>query len=215
MQRLNIMPISLWRLCHVSGNKNPTVKGTTGISIDPSDPTGGPMNTIRRLGFGALAFLNPVPAGSGVCGAKIQTEHLVVDDVQQQFSASELEKFSTDAEKAFIRDVNFWPVPETRGKIILELYKEHRDQAFSVFQMESTKDGKRSVVRVYGVKNPQEMVHKLTHALFSTKDKLIRNMMGIPTELRFGNPRSFPMCGYEPGRLDQGDPEHRILHPAR
>ena len=42
------------------------------------------------------------------------------------------------------------------------------------------------------------MVHKLTHALFPTEDKLIRNMMGIPTELRFGNPCSFPMCGYDP-----------------
>jgi hypothetical protein len=67
-----------------------------------------------------------------------------------------------------------------------------------VFQLESTKEGKRGVVRVYGVKSPQEMVHKLTHALFPSEDKLIRNMMGVPTELRFGNPFSFPMCGYDP-----------------
>ncbi len=156
------------------------------------------MNTIRRLGFGALAFLILFLLEAGLCGAKIQTEHLVVDDVQQQFSASELERFATAAEKAFVRAVDFWSIPEMRGKIILELYKEHRDQAFSMFQMESTKDGKRSVVRVYGEKNPQEMVHKLTHALFPTEDKLIRNMMGIPTELRFGNPLSFLMCGYDP-----------------
>ncbi len=121
-----------------------------------------------------------------------------MDDVQQQLSASELEQFVVDAEKAFVRAVGFWSVPEVRGKIILELYKERRDHAFSVFQMESKKEGKRSVVRVYGVKNPQEMVHKLTHGLFPTEDKLIRNMMGIPTELRFGNLRSFPMCGYDP-----------------
>jgi hypothetical protein len=156
------------------------------------------MNKTYRLCVGTFAFLLPFLPEAGLCGAKIQTEHLVVDDVQQQLSASELERFAADAEKAFVRAVGFWSVSEVRGKIILELHKEHKDHAFSVFQMESTKEGKRSVVRVYGVKNPQEMVHKLTHALFPTEDKLIRNMMGIPTEIRFGNPRSFPMCGYDP-----------------
>ena len=156
------------------------------------------MNKTYRLYVGILAFLPLYLPGAGLCGVKIQTEHLVVDDVQQQLSASELERFAADAEKAFTRAADFWSVPEKRGRIILELHKEHKDHAFSVFQMESSKEGKRRFVRVYGVKNPQEMVHKLTHALFPTEDKLIRNMMGIPTELRFGNPRSFPMCGYDP-----------------
>jgi hypothetical protein len=156
------------------------------------------MNKTYRVFVGTITFLTLYLPGAGLCGAKIQTEHLVVDDVQQQLSASELEQFAAVAEKAFVQAVDFWSVPVKGGRIILELQKEYKDHAFSVFQMESTKEGKRSLVRVYGVKNPQEMVHKLTHALFPTEDKLIRNMMGIPTELRFGNPRSFPMCGYSP-----------------
>ena len=40
------------------------------------------------------------------------------------------------------------------------------------------------------------MAHKLTSAVFPQKDKLIRNLMGILTEARIGNPLTFPMCGF-------------------
>jgi len=150
-----------------------------------------------RIGFVVL-LLEFLSAGGGLCGARVETPHLIVDDVQKQLSAVELEKFAADAETAFTKTAAFWFVPERKdGRIILELHKEHAGRSFAVFQMEKTKEGKRSFVRLYGIRNPQEMVHKLTHALFPTEDKLIRNMIGIPTEARFGNPRSFPMCGYD------------------
>jgi hypothetical protein len=155
------------------------------------------VNTFR-LYAGVFAFLMLWIPPERLHGAKIETGHLIVEDVQRQLSQSELERFAASAEKSFLQALDFWSVPEKGGKVILELHKEHKDHAFSVFQLESTREGKRGVVRVYGVKNPQEMVHKMTHALFPTEDKLIRNMMGVPTELRFGNPFSFPMCGYDP-----------------
>jgi hypothetical protein len=40
------------------------------------------------------------------------------------------------------------------------------------------------------------MAHKLASAVFPQKDKLIRNMMGILTEVQVGNPLTFPMCGF-------------------
>jgi hypothetical protein len=157
------------------------------------------MKTSGRLCVGLIALLLPVLAGTGLCGTKVQTAHLVVDDDQGQLTAAELERFAAEAENAFAKALQFWAIPDRgAGKVILELHGEQRGTAFTVFQMESTGEGKRRFVRVYGVKDPREMVHKLTHALFPTEDKLIRNMMGIPTELRFGNPRSFPMCGYDP-----------------
>jgi hypothetical protein len=157
------------------------------------------MRKVKGLGIGfVVLLLCLLSAGEGKCGVKVETAHLIVDDVQQQLSAVKLEKFAADAETAFAKTAAFWAVPYRKGgKIILELHKEHAGRAFAVFQIESTREGKRSFVRLYGVTNPQEMVHKLTHALFPTEDKLIRNMIGIPTEARFGNPRSFPMCGYD------------------
>jgi hypothetical protein len=136
----------------------------------------------------------------GICGTKVETTYFVVDDVYQQLSADQLERFATNAEAAFIKAKDYWSIPgrtAQRGKILLELHREHFGYAFSVFQMEKASEGRRSVVRIYGIRSPQEMVHKLTHALFPTSDKLIRNMMGIPTEGRFGNLFSFPMCGYD------------------
>jgi hypothetical protein len=40
------------------------------------------------------------------------------------------------------------------------------------------------------------MAHKLTTAVFPHKDKLIRNVMGVPTEEQVGNPLTFPGCGF-------------------
>ena len=148
-----------------------------------------------RCAGALLAFLLPA---APALAASVETAHLVVDDVERQLSAAELERFAADAERAYLRAAELWSAPERAGKVVVELHREQRGASFSVFRVENGKQGRRSVVSVHGVTSPQELVHKLTHALFPTEDKLIRNMMGIPTELRFGNPRSFPMCGFGP-----------------
>ncbi len=103
-----------------------------------------------------------------------------------------LDAFASQAEAAFVKIMQFWSVEtERHGKLAVELLGDLRGHSTSVFHREG---GKR-VVSVHGIENPGEMIHKMTHALFFTDDKLIRNMMGIPMEIRFGNPLSFPLCG--------------------
>lgn len=67
----------------------------------------------------------------------------------------------------------------------------------SVFTWDYELGRRVRVVRVFGSEGqPQEMVHKLTSAIFPQSDKLIRNMMGVPTEEQLGNPLTFPGCGF-------------------
>lgn len=79
----------------------------------------------------------------------------------------------------------------------LLLQKGRREISASAFFWKKEGWRRARVVRVWGAnKEPQLMVHKLTHAVFPNPDKLIRNMMGIPMEAQFGNYLSFPMCGF-------------------
>jgi hypothetical protein len=59
-------------------------------------------------------------------------------------------------------------------------------------------DGRRvRAVRVFGSPAaPHMLAHKLTSALMPQRDKLLRNMLGILSERRLGNPDAFPMCGH-------------------
>jgi len=132
-------------------------------------------------------------------GARIETAHLIFEDVDQQLSAEQLQRFSSDTEVTFKNLIDFWALGDRvgqQGKIKLELHQQEGRNAFSVFGFEKTSEGRRRVVSVHGIDSPKEMFHKLAHALFPTGDKLIRNMIGIPMEARFGNLLSFPMCGF-------------------
>jgi hypothetical protein len=147
------------------------------------------------VSFGLIFFGAPGPVSGG---QRTETARLVVEDADGQLSGEKLQKFAADADAALQKAMQFWSVPDRtaeEGKIRLELYREHQGRAFAVFQLEKTGSRRQKVVRLYGLESPQELVHKLTHALFPTEDKLVRNMMGVPTEQRFGNPLSFPLCG--------------------
>jgi hypothetical protein len=151
------------------------------------------LRLITILGaIGALAWNSVALAQNST-----ETEHLVVEDFSRQLSGEQLQDFAGKADQALMKSVQFWGIPGPGNrKIRMELYPQQGLHAFSVFQQMRTKGaGTERIVRVYGLESPQEMVHKLTHALFPSEDKLIRNMMGIPTEVKFGNPLSFPMCG--------------------
>jgi hypothetical protein len=131
----------------------------------------------------------------------IKTEHLIVRDITGQLTDEQFDKLSKTAEESFKKIIAFWSADPRRtypGKINVELRHPFRRGSKEIYSSVCFWNKDSRIVRVYGVKNkPQLMVHKLTHALFPHKDKLIRNMMGIPMEKRFGNYLSFPMCGFD------------------
>lgn len=127
-----------------------------------------------------------------------ETEHLLVIDKEDQLTLEQLQRFAVKAETTYLEAIKFWSLDAKKmgnDKTIVELHRGQRGHSFSVFQMENRDGRYRSVVRVFGIKKPQQFAHKLTHAILPTQDKLIRNMMGIPVEERFGNILSFPLCG--------------------
>jgi len=137
-------------------------------------------------------------AGSVSGGQRAETARLVVEDMKEQLPPEKFQRFAADADAALQKAMQFWAIAggaAEGGKIRLELYPEYQGRAFAIFQLEKAGRGRQKVVRLYGLESPQELFHKLTHALFPTDDKLVRNMMGVPTEARFGNPLSFPLCG--------------------
>jgi hypothetical protein len=128
----------------------------------------------------------------------VETTNLIVRDLTGKMSSDKLNAFAAKAESTLARVLDFWatgPGLDQYGKIQIEVEKALPAASSSVFFMKKEKDRQVRVVRVYGSEdNPHLLAHKLTHALFPHPDKLIRNMMGIPSELRFGNPMSFPQC---------------------
>lgn len=130
----------------------------------------------------------------------IETEHLIVRDMTGQLTDEQFDKLSKTAEESFKEIIEFWSADSRIAypeKIKVEFHHPFRWGSKEIYSSLCFWNKDSRIVRVYGVKNnPQLMVHKLTHALFPHKDKLIRNMMGIPMEERFGNYLSFPMCGF-------------------
>jgi hypothetical protein len=129
-----------------------------------------------------------------------ETANLVAKDLTGKLSEAQVRKLTQAAEETLQKILGFWSVEprlEAFGKIRLEFDQPRKGIYSSVFLLKSEGDRKIRIVRVYGVSGePQMVAHKLTHAVFPNQDKLIRNMMGIPMEVRFGNPKTFPMCGY-------------------
>jgi hypothetical protein len=96
--------------------------------------------------------------------------------------------------------LKFWSVDarvEKLGKIWIEFDRPRGGTEAAQFWM-TMKGGKKvRAVRVFGVKDgSQNMIHKLTIAIFPSTDKLIRCMFGPEMEDLFGNRQSFPMCGF-------------------
>lgn len=134
-------------------------------------------------------------------GAAIETEHLIVRDVTGNIPAERLGKLASWTESTLIEVIKFWsaePKVVERGKIIVEFdHPLNRDVDASFFFQRNEKGNMFRVVRVFGGKEfPHQLAHKLTSALFPHPDILVRNMMGEASERRFGNPQSFPMCGF-------------------
>jgi hypothetical protein len=128
----------------------------------------------------------------------LETPNLIVRDLTGNLSAEKLNAFAARAESTLAKVLEFWAVGpglDQFGKILIEVEKALPKASSSVYLMRKDKGMQVRVVKVYGSEdNPHQLAHKLTHAVFPHPDKLIRNMMGIPSEVRFGNPTSFPQC---------------------
>jgi hypothetical protein len=130
----------------------------------------------------------------------LETDVFVVRDLTGKLSADRQAALTKDAREKLDRVLRFYGVGakvENLGKIRLE-FDEPRGGTYSTVFITVKEDNRRvRVVRIFGVdREPQMVAHKLTHAIFISSDKLVRNMTGIPMEVRFGNPLTFPMCGF-------------------
>jgi len=159
---------------------------------------GQPMRTLRIFTVFLLLVCLMGLANPGRLMA-FETANFIVRDLTGQLSNDQIRRLASGAEGKLRKILDFWDVDSRAkqlGKIRLEFAKPRGGTYSTVFLMMKEEDHKVRVVRIYGVSDEPEMVaHKLTHAVFPTADKLIRNMMGIPMEVRFGNPLTFPMCG--------------------
>lgn len=146
-----------------------------------------------------MVFLFAVVVIGDVQGSgPVETSNLIVRDLTANMSPEKLNAFAVRAESTLSQVLEFWAAKaglDQYGKIHIEVEKALPKSSSSVYFMKKEKGKQVRVVRVYGSEdNPHQLAHKLTHAVFPHSDKLIRNMMGIPSEVRFGNPVSFPQC---------------------
>lgn len=134
-------------------------------------------------------------------GATLETERLIIRDMTGKMSTERFEKLSSKADSTLTEVLRFWstePRVKEFGKIIVEFDHALPKASTSIFFWSKEKGQRVRVVRVYGGdEHPHLLAHKLTSAVFPNPDKLIRNMMGEASEKRFGNPLSFPMCGFD------------------
>jgi hypothetical protein len=143
----------------------------------------------------------PMTGPSQASSATIETRYLVASDATGKLSNERLRELADQAQAATERILAFWSADSAvarYGKIRV-VFDEPRRRGYyvSVFYWDRENDRPVRVVRVFGAeKPPQEMAHKLTSAIFPHSDKLIRNMMGVPTEEQLGNPLTFPGCGF-------------------
>lgn len=154
----------------------------------------------KRLFLMCLVATLAIPSLSLASTLEIQTPSLVVTDGGGSCTDEQLDQLARSAQATLEKVLSFWsadPGMDRFGKIRVVFDNPRKGTYSSVFYW-TGQNGKRvRAVRVYGTREePQMMAHKLTSAVFPQKDKLIRNMMGILSETRLGNPLTFPMCGF-------------------
>lgn len=144
-----------------------------------------------------LFMAAPLKASAAI----VETQHLIVSDANDTLSNDQLKRLADEVQEMLERVLVFWSADSGIahfGKIKVIFDTLRRGITYSsVFYWDKSDSRPMRVVRVFGYeRSPQMMAHKLTSALFPQKDKLIRNMMGIPTEAKIGNPLTFPGCGF-------------------
>jgi hypothetical protein len=129
----------------------------------------------------------------------IETSYLKVCDMTGQLSIERLRNLANAAQKSLENILKYWLANariDELGKIKLELHGPFKVGQWEVSSADFVPKEGRVVVVWVGNNEPEVMVTKLTIAVFFHPDKLIRVIMGAPTETKFGNYLSFPMCGF-------------------
>jgi len=134
-------------------------------------------------------------------GATFENERLVIRHITGDIPSEKFEKLVSKVDLTLTKILRFWSnEPRIRqfGKIVVEFDSSDSKSNYSFFFFRRENGQRVRVVRVSGGdEHPHHLAHKLTSAVFPNPDKLIRNMMGEASEIRFGNPLSFPMCGFD------------------
>lgn len=155
--------------------------------------------TLRFVSVLLIALVLPAVNSLPVRAAEVETAHLVVRDPAGRFGPAQLQERAGRIEGLFAKVLELWetdPGLGQSGKIRVVLIPPGQALRLSVFRM--VRDGNAMVREVLAAPpggEPQMLAHKLTSAVFPSKDKLVRNMMGEVSELRLGNPQAFPGCG--------------------
>jgi hypothetical protein len=134
-------------------------------------------------------------------GMVVETESMIIRDITESIPRKKFERLVLGIDSTLSSVIRFWsadPRIKEAGKIIIEFDHPLQKNVAACYFFFRKENGRNfRVVRVYGGDDhPQQLAHKLTSALFPNPDIMIRNMMGEASEIRFGNPLSFPMCGF-------------------
>ena len=153
----------------------------------------------RKILLSGIVFYFVLLGIPGI-GATVETERLIIRDITGNMPPEKFKKLASRVDSTLAEVLKFWsaePRIKELGKIIVEFDHALPKASTSIFFWSKEKGQRVRVVRVFGGNEyPHQLAHKLTSALFPNPDILIRNMMGEASEMRFGNPLSFPMCGF-------------------
>lgn len=150
-----------------------------------------------------LILISFFPGVPEICAAmEIETKYLIIRETTGDLPQERFDKLASKVDSTMTEVLKFWsadPKIEELGKIVVEYNRPlQKDVTSSFFFYRKENNKLIRVVRVFGGNEyPHQLAHKLTTALFPNPDILIRNMMGEASEMRFGNPLSFPMCGFD------------------
>src|SRR3972149_8083741 len=156
------------------------------------------MRKALRIVTCAIGLLTPaLPQASGLV---LETSHLIVRDNTGNLSDEGLREFTGHVHETLDKVAAFWSVSsgiDRFGKIrvVFDVPRIDRYGSFLSWRRENGKP--RHLLTVFVDEgSPQNIAHKLTPAVLPQADSLIRNVMGLITEVQVGNPLSFPMCGF-------------------
>ncbi len=156
---------------------------------------------VKKLLITGILFGFALTSIPGTAGSNVENERLIILDATGSMPPQRFEALVRKVDSTLTEVIKFWsadPRITEFGKIIVEFHNPLPKASSSVFMWRKENGKKARVVRVYGGgEYPHQLAHKLTSALFPNPDKLIRNMMGEASERRFGNPLSFPSCGFD------------------